>query len=85
MILNILAFFTTLTHCIYGFFEDLINDISEKTTYIIFGCLYILIALPFKMLSLFFDYLTKFIKMNKDYVKYKKEFWVWYMKNKENN
>ena len=85
MILNILAFLNTLTHCIYRFFEDLIDDISEKANDIIFGILYILIVSPFKILSLFFDYLSKFTKMNKNYAKNKKEFREWYKKNKENN
>ena len=78
MILDILSFLTNLTNTIYRFFEDLIDDISEKANDIIFGILYILIVSPFKALFLFFEYLSRFTKMNKNYVKYKKAFKEWY-------
>lgn len=77
MWLNILSILTNLTHCIYSFFEDLIDDISDKVNSIIFGCLYIVIVSPFKVLSLFFEYLSRFTKMNKNYVKNKKAFIKW--------
>lgn len=78
MILDILSFLTNLTNTIYRFFEDLIDDISEKANDIIFGILYILIVSPFKALFLFFEYLSRFTKMNKNYVKHKKAFKEWY-------
>lgn len=83
MILNILSFLTILTDCIYRFLEDLIDYISEKTNDMIFGCLYILIVSPFKILALFFEYLSRFTKMNKNYVRNKKAFVEWCRKNKE--